>query len=136
MLSRTFAVLFASFLPSAALFLPMGPVHRLNALIAGTLATVLAGLSMAYDRARLGAVLIGGWVALSPFIFPSTLLEEVVTVCWGTMMFTCLAGPFSQPPRSSSSAILETQAAPAPLRELAPTPAREPVRKQNVPVAA
>jgi hypothetical protein len=136
MLSRTLAILFASFLPSAALFLPMGPAHRLNALIAGTLATVLAGLSMAYDRARLGAVLIGGWVALSPFVFSSTLLEEVVTVCWGTMMFTCLAGPFSEPPRSSSSAGPETQALPEPVRELAREPAREPVRKQNLPVAA
>jgi hypothetical protein len=98
MLSRTIAILFASFLPTAAMILPLSPAHKINALIAGTLATMMAAFSMAYDRARLGAALIGAWVSLTPFIFPSTIVEEVLTVCWGTMMFVSLMGSLSEPP--------------------------------------
>lgn len=98
MLSRSIAILFASFLPTAAMILPLSPAHKINALIAGTLATMMAAFSMAYERARLGAALIGAWVALAPFIFPSTIVEEVLTVCWGTMMFVSLMGPFSESP--------------------------------------
>jgi hypothetical protein len=130
MLSRSIAIVFASFLPTAALIVPLSPAHRINALIAGTLATVLAGLSMAYDRARMGAVFIGGWVALTPFIFPSTLLEEVVTVCWGTMMFVSLAGPFSEAPRRT------WVAAPQPAKALAPEPLQETVAERHLPIAA
>jgi hypothetical protein len=121
MLSRSIAIVFASFLPTAALIFPLSPAHRVNALIAGTLATVLAGFSMAYDRARMGAVLIGGWVALTPFIFPSTLLEQVITVSWGAMMFVSLAGPFSQAPRRTW--IAATQ----PAKRLVEDLVREPV---------
>jgi hypothetical protein len=120
MLSRSIAIMFASFLPTAALILPLSSAHRINALIAGTLATVLAGFSLAYDRARMGAVLIGGWVALTPFIFPSTLLEQIVTVCWGTMMFVSLAGPFSQAPRRTW--IAATQPAKGLVEELVQEP--------------
>ena len=98
MLSRSIAILFASYLPTAALILPLSPAHKINALVAGTLATILAAFSMVYDRARIGAVVIGAWVALTPFIFSSTLVEEALTVCWGTMMFVCLGGPFSAAP--------------------------------------
>jgi hypothetical protein len=121
MLSRSIAIVLASFLPTAALILPLSPAHRISALIAGTLATVLAGFSMAYDRARMGAVLIGGWVALTPFIFSSTLLEQVVTVCWGTMMFVSLAGPFSQTPRRTWIAAAQ------PAKGSVEEPVREPV---------
>lgn len=99
MFSRSIAILFASFLPTAALILPLGTAHKISAIISGTLAMLLAPLSMAYDRVRFWAAAVGAWVALTAFIFPSTLLEEVLTVCWGTMMFTAIAGPFSQPPR-------------------------------------
>ena len=124
MLSRLFAILFASFLPTAALILPFGSAHRVNAIVAGTLATILAGLAMASDRARFGAVAIGGWVALTAFIFPSTLLEEVVVVCWGTMMFVSLAGPLSEPPRRSWTAAALLVQAHVPAQEQLPV--REP----------
>jgi hypothetical protein len=130
MLSRSFAIVFASFLPTAALIFPFSPAHKINALIAGTLATVLAGLSMAYDRARLGAVVIGAWVALTPFIFPSTFLEQVLTVCWGTMMFVSLAGPFSDAPRSTWESAPQTERAPV------PEPMPETVTERHLPIAA
>jgi uncharacterized membrane protein len=98
MLSRCIAILFASFLPTAAMILPLSPAHKINALVAGTLATMMAAFSMATDRARLGAALIGAWVALTPFIFTSTMVEEVLAVCWGTMMFVSLMGPLSESP--------------------------------------
>jgi hypothetical protein len=126
MLSRSIAILFASFLPTAALILPVSPAHKISALVAGTLATLLAALSMAYDRARIGAVLIGAWVALTPFIFPSTLVEGVLTVCWGTMMFVSLAGPFSATPRRTWVA--------APQR--VQVSAHEPAQEQRLPIAA
>ena len=100
MFSRAIAMLVAPWLPFAAVMLPLGATHRANALIAGSIATVLSAFSFAYDRARLGAAVLGGWVALTAFIFPSTLLEEVVTVSWGVTMFAFMAGPFSDPPRS------------------------------------
>lgn len=118
MLSRSIAILFASFLPVAALILPLGPAHTVNAVIAGTLATLLAGLSMAYDRARIGAAAIGGWVALTAFIFPSTLIEEVLVVCWGTMMFAALVGPLSESPRRFKTAALQPSMEPAVERSL------------------
>jgi hypothetical protein len=98
MFSRSIAILFASFLPAAALILPLGTAHKVSAIVSGTLA-ILAGLSMAYERARIGAAAVGAWVALTAFIFPSTLLEGVLTVCWGTMMFASIAGPLSEAPR-------------------------------------
>jgi hypothetical protein len=82
-----------------ALVLPIGPVHEMNALIAGSLATLLSLAAFVNNRARYGASVIGAWVALSPFIFDSTLIEKVLTVCWGTAMFVCLMGPFSQAPQ-------------------------------------
>jgi hypothetical protein len=126
MLSRSIAILFASFLPTAALILPLSPAHKISALVAGTLATLLAALSMAYDRARIGAVLIGAWVALTPFIFPSTLVEGVLMACWGTMMFVSLAGPFSEAPRRT------WVAAPQPVQ----VPAHEPTQEQRLRIAA
>jgi hypothetical protein len=126
MLSRSIAILFASFLPTAALILPLSPAHKISALVAGTLATLLAALSMAHDRARIGAVLIGAWVALTPFIFPSTLVEGALTVCWGTMMFVSLAGPFSAAPRRSWVAS----------RQPAQEPMQEPTAERQLPIAA
>ena len=112
MRSRSLAVVFGSWLPVAALIAPFSRAHTLDALVAGTIATLLAAVSFANDRARFGAAVIGGWVALTALIFPSTLLEEIVMVCWGTLMFATLAGPFSQRP----AALLVTTPKAAPAR--------------------
>ena len=122
MFSRSIAVVFAAWLPAAALILPLGPAHTVNALISGTVATLLAAVSMAHDRARIAAAVVGAWVALTPFILRSTLLEEIVCVCWGTMMFTSLMGPFSESPRRS--------------RQVAVQPAQAPATEQQIRVAA
>ena len=106
MLSRSIAILLASWLPAAALILPMGTPHTIDDLIAGAIAVLLSALAMSYDRARLAAALVGVWVAMTAFVFTSTLLEEVVAVCWGTMMFTSLMGPLSRPPQSTRSVAL------------------------------
>jgi hypothetical protein len=99
MFTRSLAILLAPWLPLAALIFPMGTAHRINDLVAGTLATVLSGVALGSDRARIAAAVIGGWVALTAFIFPSTLLEEVVALSWGTLMVSWLAGPFSAAPK-------------------------------------
>jgi hypothetical protein len=104
MLSRSIGILFVSFLPAGALILPLSPAHTVNAVVAGILAMLLSGLSLVYDRARIGTAIIGAWVALTAFIFPSTLLEEVLTVCWGTLMFATMTGPFSASPRTFRTA--------------------------------
>jgi hypothetical protein len=113
MLSRSFAIVFASFLPAAALILPLGPAHTISAVVAGTLAMLLAGLSFAYDRARFGVAALGAWVALTAFIFPSTFVEQVLTVCWGTMMFAAMAGPLSEMPRQLPTAAIQSPQEPA-----------------------
>ena len=113
MLSRSLGILVAPWLPAAALILPLGPAHATNALVAGTLALVLSAFSLTYDRARLSVALIGVWVALSAFIFQSTLLEEVVTVSWGVSMFTLMVGPFSDSFQVSRTATLAPAVAPA-----------------------
>jgi hypothetical protein len=51
---------------------------------------------------------VGAWVALSPFIFDSTLVEEVLTVSWGVLTFVHLIGPFSDAPRVTVSRVPET----------------------------
>jgi hypothetical protein len=99
MLTRSLAILLAPWLPLAALMLPMGAAHRIDDLVAGTLATLLSAFSLSNDRARIGAAVVGGWVALTAFIFPATLLEEVVALSWGTLMVAWLAGPHAEAPR-------------------------------------
>ena len=101
MLTRSLAILLAPWLPLAALILPMGAAHRIDDLVAGTIATILSALALASDRARIGAAVVGGWVALTAFIFPSTLLEAMVALSWGTLMLAWLAGPFSTAPQVS-----------------------------------
>jgi hypothetical protein len=93
------AILISSWLPALGLILPFGVAHRANALVAGTVATLLAAFSLMDRRARFGAALVSAWVALSPFvILQSTFLEKVVTVSWGVATFTWLIGPFSESP--------------------------------------
>jgi hypothetical protein len=112
MLSRSIAILIGSWLPMLAVILPLGPVHTANAIIAGVAATLLSFAALADDRARVGAAVVGGWVALSPFIFDSTLLEEVLTVSWGVTTFVCLIGPFSASPRVAVISASDTPAHP------------------------
>jgi len=99
MFSRSLAILIAPMLPTAALILSLGPAHTANALVAGTLAVILSAFALIDRRVGFGVGVIAGWVALSAFIFPSTLIESVVATSWGVAMFTCMAGPFSEPPR-------------------------------------
>ena len=98
MFSRSVGILIGAWLPMLAVTLPIGPVHTANALIAGILATVLSLAALADDRARIGTAVVGAWVALSPFVFTSTLIEEVLTVSWGVTIFVCMIGPFSEAP--------------------------------------
>jgi hypothetical protein len=59
MLSRSLGILIATWLPCLALMLPLSPFHTVNAIIAGLVASVLAAFSLAYERARVGAAIIG-----------------------------------------------------------------------------
>ena len=99
MFSRAFAILIAPSLPAAARSLSFGPAHTANALIAGTLAVVLAGFALVDRRFGTLAALVGAWVTLTAFVFPSTFIEQVFTSTWGITMFTCLGGPLSESPR-------------------------------------
>jgi len=106
MFSRSLAVLFAPWLPAAALILPLGAAHTANDLIAGTVATILSAFALVSRRISFAVGIVAAWVALAPFIFPSTLLESVLAVTWGVTMFTCLGGPFSEAPRVERVAAL------------------------------
>ena len=122
MFTRSLAILLAPLLPMAALIFPMGTLHRVDDLVAGTLVTVLSAFALGNDRARIGAAVVAGWVALAALIFPSSLLEEVVALSWGTLMFAWLAGPLSAPPRVT--------------REPAAAPARAAADDGHLPLAA
>jgi hypothetical protein len=95
MLSRSLGILIGTWLPTLAVILPIGQVHMVNAMVCGLVATALSLAALVDDRARVGTAVIGAWVALSPFIFDSTLLEEVLTVSWGVTIFVSMIGPFS-----------------------------------------
>lgn len=101
MLSRALAILIAPSLPTAALILSLGPAHTANDLIAGSVAAALSAFAFINRRAGVAVGVVAAWVALAGFIFPSTLIEEVVAVCWGTAMVASVAGPFSEAPRVS-----------------------------------
>lgn len=119
MFSRALAILIAPSLPTAALILSFGPAHRANALIAGTLAVVLSGFALVDRRAGTLAALVGAWVTLTAFVFPSTFIEQVFTSAWGITMFTCLGGPLSESPRVERRAALPaTPPAAAPTQTL------------------
>ena len=101
MFTRAIGVLIASWLPTLAVILPLSSFHKANTLVAGLLATALAGVAMASDRARNAAAFVGAWVAFTPLVVRSSLLELVVCGCWGVTMFVSLGGPFSQTPQST-----------------------------------
>jgi len=112
MLSRSFAIVIAAWLPMLGVILPLGPVHTANAIIAGVAATLLSFAALSDNRARVAAAVVGAWVALSPFVFDSTLLEEVLTVSWGITTFACMIGPFSARPHVEVARLPATLAAP------------------------
>jgi hypothetical protein len=112
MFSRSVGILIGAWLPMLAVTLPIGPVHTANALIAGILATVLSLAALADDRARIATAVVGAWVALCPFIFTSTLIEEVLTVSWGVTIFVSMIGPFSEAPRVEIVGVPQTRKPP------------------------
>jgi arginine exporter protein ArgO len=97
MVSRFLGILIAPWLLCAALILPIGPAHALNAAVVGPVALVFSAFCWVDDRARFGAAILGAWVALTAFLFRSNLLEQVTVVPWGVAMFVFMAGPFSAP---------------------------------------
>jgi len=113
MFSRSLALLISPWLPCAALILPFGPAHTVNALVAGTLAVALSGFSLSSRKIGSLVSVIGVWVALTGFIFPSTLLEEVVVVSWGAVMFICMFAPFREPVTATAVAALPVVDTPA-----------------------
>ncbi len=123
MFPRSLAVLLSPWLPCAALILPFGRAHTVNALVAGTLAIVLSGFSLTSRRAGSLVSAIGVWVALTGFIFQSTLVEEVVMVSWGAVMFICMFAPFHEPLPATATATVPVANRPVPV----PTSGREPL---------
>jgi hypothetical protein len=109
MLSRSLGILIGTWLPTLAVILPLGQVHMVNAMICGLVATALSLAALVDDRARVGTAVIGAWVALSPFIFDSTLIEEVLTVSWGVTTFVCMIGPFSAAPAVDVVRVVEPE---------------------------
>ena len=105
MFSRSIGVLLTTFLPTLAVILPLGSVHTTSNLVAGILASLLAGLSLVDNRFRFAVATIGFYVALSPFLFWSTLTEKVLAVSWGVTTFTAMIGPFSEAPRITRSRV-------------------------------
>jgi hypothetical protein len=112
MLGRCLALLFIPVLPWVPLMAPFGRVQAANAIIAGIIAIVCAAFSLVDYRARVAAAVVGGWVALSPFIFRATLLEEWILVTWGVCTFVLMVGPFSDRPRSVLVAALPARPQP------------------------
>jgi hypothetical protein len=95
MFARSIAIMFASWLPLLALALPLGPAHRINALVCGFAVLVLSWFALSFHRARVAAAVIAAWVAASSIVFWSSPLEAVVTVTWGVVIFFGMLGPFS-----------------------------------------
>jgi hypothetical protein len=104
MFARSLAILVSPWLPCAALIFPFGRAHTVNALVAGTLAVALSAFSLTSRRIGSLVSAIGVWVALTAFILPSTLLEEVVAVSWGVVMFICMFAPFKELGRATEAA--------------------------------
>jgi hypothetical protein len=121
MSTRMLAALVSSWLPTLGVILPMSGAYRLNALIAGTLATVLAAFSVVDDRARYGAAALAAWTGLMFLVVDATIIELAVNGGWAVAMFTWLLGPFSASPAV-------TWVRPEPVR-LAGQPAYEPVER-------
>jgi hypothetical protein len=113
MVSRSLSILLATWLPMFAVMLPLGRFHTINAIVAGIAAALLSFLALSDNRARIGVAIIGAWVALSPFIFEATLIEKVLTVWWGVIVFVHMIGPFADSPRVTVVLPLKTGKPPA-----------------------
>jgi len=113
MVSRCIAILISAWFPTLAVILPLGPTHTTHAVVAGILATVLSFGSLSDNRLRIPTAVVGAWVALSPFVISSTLLEKVLAVSWGMTMFVCMIGPFSAEPLTIRRRAAETEVPPA-----------------------
>jgi hypothetical protein len=98
MISRSIAILIASTLPGTALIFPMTHPLAINALVVGSLVTLLAALSLGSNAARLGAVALTLWVGLSAFLFHAHALDFAIVVPWTVATMVSLAGPFSAAP--------------------------------------
>jgi hypothetical protein len=96
MSSIMLAALISSWLPAFALILPMSAAFQTNALVVGTLATALAGLSTLDHRARYGAAALAAWTGFMPLLVDASLVEFTLNTCWGVAMVSWLIGPFSQ----------------------------------------
>jgi hypothetical protein len=112
MFSRSVAILIGAWLPMLAGILPLSTFHMVNAIVAGVAATLLSFAALSDNRARVATAVVGAWVALTPFIFDSTILEKVLTVSWGVTMFAHMIGPFSDSPRVHTVAAPETRVSP------------------------
>ncbi|HVZ72886.1 MAG TPA: hypothetical protein VHJ20_10970 [Polyangia bacterium] len=99
MFSRMIAIVISSWLAVSGVILPMSPFYRANAIVVGVLAAVLSGFALVDDRARFGTALLGAWTAFAAVFGGATVLDLVVSVCWGVTTFTALLSPFSSPPQ-------------------------------------
>jgi hypothetical protein len=120
------AALFSSWLVALGVIVSESAAYQTNALVVGTLATVLAAFSTYDRRARYGAAVLAVWTAFMPFVVSATLVETVLNVSWATVMFPSLVGPFVERPVSTWS------------RPAVQTPARsvEHEREPELPLAA
>ena len=100
MIARSLAILIASALPSSALTVPMTSPLAENALVAGSMVTLLAALGLGNNVARRAAVAVTLWIGLSVFLFDARMLDFAVIVPWTVATLVSLAGPFSAPPQS------------------------------------
>ena len=121
MFSRCIAILVCSMLPMFAATLPLGQTQAANLMVSGIVATLLSFGALIDNRFRFGVSLLGGWVALSPFVFTTTMIGEVFAVSSGVAMFVFMMGPFSEPPR-----VYLTR--PLAVRQVAPEDPREQAR--------
>jgi hypothetical protein len=95
MFARSIAILFSSWLPLLGMALPFGTAHRMNALVSGFAAMALSFGALSDERFRIGAAVVGAWLALSSIVFWSSHLEATVMVVWGVVIFFGMIGPFS-----------------------------------------
>lgn len=121
MSTRMLAALVSSWLPTLGVILPMSAAYRVNALVVGILATVLAAFSVVDDRARYGAAALAAWTGLMFLVVDATIVEMALNGAWAVAMFTWLIGPFSASPAV-------TWVRPAPVQVVEPRP-YEPVER-------
>jgi hypothetical protein len=95
------AAFVSSWLAALGVIVSESAAYQTNALVAGTLATVLAALSTLDRRARHGAAALAAWTAFMPFVVSGTIVETVLNASWAAVMFPSLIGPFVERPVST-----------------------------------